>query len=262
MQPHATINILDAIALFVAAIFGGTLNAVAGGGSFITFPMLIFTGVKPIQANATSSVALWPGSVASVGAYGSAITTKRGMLLLLGLISVIGGALGALILIHTQQSTFVALIPYLLLVATLLFAFGNTLTARVRMRMGKRTVHPWASLGGIIALQFVISVYGGFFGGGIGILMLAAFTVINLGDINNMNGVKALFASCINGIAIILFIAAGKVEWLPAAIMVVGAVIGGYGGAAVARRLDGKLVRLFVIAVGCVMSVYFFIHGA
>lgn len=262
MQPHHAINLVNAIALCVAAILGGTLNAVAGGGSFITFPTLIFAGVQPIQANATSTVALWPGSVASVGAYRDAITTPRRTMLMLGVTSVVGGALGALLLIHTKQSTFERLIPYLLLAATVLFAFGNAAVTRMRRGVGKRSVRPWVAMAGLNALQFIIAIYGGFFGGGIGILMLAAFSVLNLGDINNMNAVKAWLASCINGIAIVLFVVAGKVEWLPAAIMILGAIIGGYGGASVARRLDPQLVRTFVIVVGFVMTAYFFIHGA
>lgn len=262
MQPHHAINLLNGFALFIAAIVGGTLNAVAGGGSFITLPTLIFAGVQPIQANATSTVALWPGSVASVGAYRDSITTPRRTMLALGLTSIAGGAVGALILIHTQQSTFLALFPYLMLVATVIFAFGNPLVTRVRARVGKRPVHPWLAWVGLNTLQFAIAVYGGFFGGGIGIMMLAAFSMLSLGSINNMNAVKALLASCINGIAIVLFVIAGKVEWLPAAVMIVGAIIGGYGGAAVARRLDDQVVRYFVITVGCVMTAYFFIHGA
>lgn len=262
MQSQHTVNVLEAVGLFIAAILGGTLNSVAGGGSFITFPTLIFTGVKPIQANATSTVALWPGSIASLGAYRGSITTPRAMMVSLSIVSAIGGALGALLLIHTQQSTFVRLIPYLLLAATLIFSFGNAVVGSVRSRMGQRQSRPWVSAVGVHTLQFVIAVYGGFFGGGIGILMLATFTLLSLGDINNMNAVKALLTSAINGVAIVLFVAAGKVEWLPAAIMIVGAIIGGYGGAAVARRLDARLVRAFVIIVGFVMTAYFFIHGA
>lgn len=262
MLAHHAITLLNGLVLFVAAIVGGTLNAIAGGGSFITLPMLIFAGVQPIQANATSTVALWPGSVASVGAYRGAITTPLRTMLTLGLTSIAGGAIGAQILIHTNQSTFLAVFPYLLLVATVIFAFGNAVVSRMRKGIDKRPVRPWVALAGLNGMQFIIAIYGGFFGGGIGILMLAAFSVLNLGDIHNMNAVKALLASCINGIAIVLFVIAGKVVWLPAAIMIVGAVIGGYGGAAVARRLDGQLVRGFVIVVGFAMTIYFFIHGA
>lgn len=262
MLAQHSINLLNGIALFIAAMLGGTLNAVAGGGSFITLPTLIFAGVQPIQANATSTVALWPGSVASVGAYRDAITTPRRTMLTLGLTSIAGGAVGALILIHTKQSTFLTVFPYLLLAATLLFAFGNAVVTRVLRGFGKRAVRPWVAMVGLNALQFLIAIYGGFFGGGIGILMLAAFSVLNLGDINNMNAVKAWLASCINGIAIVLFVVAGKVVWLPAAIMIVGATIGGYGGAAVARRLNAQLVRGVVIVIGLVMTAYFFIHGA
>lgn len=253
---------LQGTILFLAAMLGGTLNSVAGGGSFISFPALIFTGVLPIQANATSTVALWPGAVASVGAYRGVLVMARRRLLVLGGVSVVGGVLGAILLLRTPQSTFVRLLPYLLLLATLLFTFGGTIAARLRDLVGKVASPPWLATLGTVCLQGTIAIYGGYFGGGIGILMLALLAIMGMENIHTMNAIKALLASCINGVAVLTFVIARAVEWPQAVVMVLGAVVGGYGGAYVARRLDPRLVRRFVILVGFTMTLYFFLrHG-
>ncbi len=270
--------------LFVAAILGGALNSVAGGGSFIAFPALIFTGVPPINANATNTVALWPGSVASTGAYRKELAQQqRSVLIVLSGMSLIGGVLGALLLLHTSQATFVRLIPYLLLVATLLFAFGGRITTYVRERRARQleidhpslvslaetqdeklvvpsTVPSQFALAGIALIQLVIATYGGYFGGGIGILMLAALGLMGMENIHVMNALKTLLTSFINGVAVITFAIAGAVVWPQALLMVVGAIIGGYGGAYLARKIDPRWVRLFVILVGFGMTIYFFIR--
>ena len=253
---------LQGTILFLAALLGGTLNSVAGGGSFISFPALVFTGVLPIQANATSTVALWPGSVASVGAYRGVLVMARRRLLVLGGVSVVGGVLGAVLLLRTPQSTFERLLPYLLLLATLLFTFGGAIAARLRDLVGKIAGPPWLATLGTLCLQGTIAIYGGYFGGGIGILMLALLAIMGLENIHTMNAIKALLASCINGVAVLTFVIARAVEWPQAVVMVVGAIVGGYGGAYVARRLDPRLVRRFVILVGLTMTLYFFLrHG-
>jgi len=151
-----------AVLLFGVAILAGALNSVAGGGSFFSFPALVFTGVPAIQANATNTIALWPGSVASVGAYRNELTGQRRLLIILGMASVVGGTLGALVLLHTPPSTFTALIPWLLLLATLLFAVGGKLTGMLREQVKARPSSPRAALAGIVGLQFVIALYGGF----------------------------------------------------------------------------------------------------
>lgn len=257
---------LQAVALFIAALLAGALNSVAGGGSFISFPTLIVTGVPPIQANATNTVALWPGSLASVAAYRRELRSVRHIALLSGA-SIIGGVLGAYLLLHTPAATFSHLIPYLLLLATLLFAFSPAITRRLRGRAG----HPDQSaqahgpsrraVGGIALLQLVTAVYGGFFGGGIGIIMLATLALMGMEDIHAMNGLKTVLATLINGVATLTFIIDRAVVWPQALVMLVGAVVGGYAGAAVARRLDPLLVRRFVIVVGVVMTIYFFARG-
>jgi uncharacterized protein len=252
---------LQVFILFIAAILGGTLNSVAGGGSFITLPALIFTGVLPINANATSTVALWPGSLASVGAYRQELAKqKRSLVILLSVTSLIGGILGAELLLNTSQSTFVKLLPYLLLLATVLFALSGPVTARLRERSTRGSSFSWPTMVGISLLQLVIAIYGGYFGGGIGILMLATLGLMGSENIHEMNAMKTLLTTFINGVALVLFIIKGIVAWHEAIVMIIGATIGGYGGAYFARRLDPRVVRWFVIAVGVVMTIYFFVR--
>lgn len=253
---------LVGLTLFIAAILGGALNSVAGGGSFFTFPSLIFTGVLPIQANATSTVALWPGSLASIGAYRKELAAQnRRLMLLLGGISLIGGVLGAILLLRTPQATFVRLIPYLLLLATLLFAFSPSITALFRKRADKtqKTGFTWPALLGISLIQLVIATYGGYFGGGIGIMILASLGLLGMENIHEMNALKTLLQASINGVAVITFVIAGAVVWLQAIVMIAGAVVGGFAGAYYARKLDPRLVRGFVILVGCGLTIYFFL---
>ncbi len=252
---------LQIATLFIAAILGGTLNSVAGGGSFITLPSLIFTGVLPVNANATSTVALWPGSVASMGAYRrELVKQKRSLIILLGGASLIGGILGAELLLNTSPSTFVKLLPYLLLLATVLFALSGPITVRLRQRSVHGSRLSWAAMLGVACLQFIIAIYGGYFGGGIGILMLATLGLMGMENIHEMNAMKTLLTTLINGVALLLFIIRGVVAWPQAILMIIGAIIGGYGGAYYARKLDPRLVRWFVIVVGVVMTIYFFIR--
>lgn len=248
--------------LFLVAIIGGTLNAVAGGGSFFTFPTLIFSGVQSIAANATSTVALWPGSLASAGAYRRELKQiERSLLIVLVVTSLIGGILGALLLLITPPSIFTTLIPYLLLLATLLFAFSGPVTQRLRLRRTEKSSLSVRQLVGMSVAQMVIAVYGGYFGGGIGILMLSTLALMGLDNIHVMNGLKTVLASCINGVAVITFIVAGAVYWPAAIVMVLGAIVGGYGGAYFARKVDQRWMRIFVIVVGFAMTLYFFVKS-
>ena len=252
--------------LFIAAVLGGALNSVAGGGSFLTFPSLIFAGVQPIQANATSTVALWPGSVASVSAYRKELASlNRVVLLALGITSLIGGIGGAILLLSTPQATFLGLVPYLMLLATLLFAFSPRITAMIRKssaeEIEEKTVITWRTLASITFIQLIVAIYGGYFGGGIGIMILASLGVMGMDNIHEMNGLKTVLQSIINGVAVITFVIARAVIWLPAIVMIVGAIVGGFGGAYVARRLDARLIRGFVILVGISMTIYFFLRS-
>ena len=245
------------ILLFIAAVLVGIMNSVAGGGSFISFPALIFTGVPPIPANATNTVAVWPGSVASVASYRKRLPKSARVMAPLITISIIGGVLGAVLLLHTPQATFMHLVPYLFGIATLLFAFGKRLTQKLG-QVVKRTGPPsWPTLVGLTLVQFLIALYGGFFGGGMGILMLAMLEMIHIEDIHAMNGLKALLGTAINGAAVVTFIVARQVEWPQAILMIVGAIAGGYGGAHFAQKLDPRWVRAAVICVGAGMTVYF-----
>lgn len=242
--------------LFAAAFAGGALNSVAGGGSFLLFPSLLLTGVPPIRANATNTFALWPGSLASAGAYRGALRHQRGTLLALGAVSLAGGLAGALLLLGTPERAFAALVPWLLGGATLLFAFGPALTRRLRAR---------GRAGGLAAgamVQLGIAVYGGYFGGGMGIMMLAGMALLGMEDIHAMNGLKAVLAVAINGVAVVAFVLAGVIAWDVAPVAVLGAVLGGYGGARYAQRLDPAHVRRAVIAVGAVLTLWFAVHGA
>jgi uncharacterized membrane protein YfcA len=247
--------------LFLLAVVGGTLNSVAGGGSFFTFPALIFVGIPAKIANASNTVALWPGSVASMWAYRHELAQqKRSFLILMVSTSLIGGIIGAQLLLHTPASIFQGLIPYLLLLATLLFALSGPITTRLRMRnVGKVRLSP-STLIAVALAQLVIATYGGYFGGGIGILMLATLAMMGMEDIHVMNGLKTVLASCINGVAVVIFIFARAVVWPETILMIVGAIIGGYGGAYYARKVNPNLIRGFVIVVGFAMSAYFFIN--
>jgi uncharacterized protein len=252
-------TITQALFLFGAAALGGALNAVAGGGSFFSFPALLFVGVPEVSANATNSVALWPGYVASMAAYRRELARLWRELLGLCVMSLIGGAIGALLLLRTSDATFARMIPWLLLAATLIFATSQPAMRWLRARQPHNGAASPRRRLVVTLLQLPIAIYGGFFGGGVGILMLAALAIAGMEDIHEMNALKALFSALINGVAVLLFIVAGVVQWPAALVMIGGAIVGGYGGAALARLIKPPLVRRFVIAVGAVLTVYFFI---
>jgi uncharacterized protein len=248
-----------AVLLFFIAMVGGTLNSVAGGGSFFTLPTLIFTGIPAIPANATSTVALWPASLASAGAYSKELRGQsRTLLIVLGVTSLIGGILGAILLIETPSSFFQILLPYLLLFATVLFAFSPMITARLRLRKLEKAAITSKDLIVISLIQLIIATYGGYFGGGIGIMMLASLALMGLDNIHVMNAIKNVLASIINGVAVIIFIVYRIVYWPQALIMVVGSIIGGYGSSYYARKIDQKYIRAFVVVVGLSLSIFFF----
>jgi uncharacterized membrane protein YfcA len=250
----------QALLLFGIALLAGAQNSVAGGGSFLTVPVLIFTGVLPKQANATNTLALWPGTVASIPPYRDALVTERLTLVMLSSVSVIGGVLGAIVLLKTPQDAFLRILPFLLLGATILFAIGSPLTSLFR-RAGKARGPRWFTLAWASLVQFFVSLYGGFFGGGIGILMLATLSLMGMRNIHTMNALKVVLASFINSVAMLTFIFAGLVEWPQALVMMAGAIIGGWGGASVARKIDGRYIRVYVIIVGLAMSLVLFLRA-
>jgi uncharacterized membrane protein YfcA len=250
------LDLHTAIFLFFAGVLGGALNAVAGGGSFIAFPALMFSGVPPIQANATNAVALWVGVTASSGAYRKHLDISRRVMIPLAITSVIGGIVGAFLLLRTPAHTFLEILPWLMLGATLLFVFGG------RLARGSKSglAHDASSTAIAVAALFelVIAVYGGYFGGGVGIVNLAMLAALGMTDIHAMNALKVVLGGIINGIAVVTFIVAGAVAWKPGFIMIAGAIVGGYFGAHYAQKLPQSWIRAFVIAVGTGMTIYFF----
>jgi uncharacterized protein len=244
------------IFLFFAGILGGALNAVAGGGSFISFPALLFTGVPPIPANATNSLALWAGVTASGGAYRNRLDVPRRVMVPLIATSLLGGLAGAALLLKTPAHTFMRILPWLMLGATVLFLFGNRLSGGRPSSVGRE-----ASARAIVSasiFELAVAIYGGYFGGGVGIVNLAMLAAIGMTDIHSMNALKSVLGSAINGIAVLVFVLQRAISWPQAVIMIAGAIVGGYFGAHYALRLPQAWVRWFVILVGAGMTAYFF----
>lgn len=245
--------------LFVAGTLGGALNAVAGGGGFIAFPALLFTGVPPIPANATQTIALWCGVTASSGAYRERLDISRRVMIPLLATSAIGGLIGAFLLLKTPANTFLRILPWLMCGATLLFLFGKRLTGLFTAGIAHDA--SMAAIVGASIFELLVAVYGGYFGGGLGIMNLAMLAAIGLTDIHAMNALKTVLGSAINGIAVIAFIVARAVYWKQGGVMITGALLGGYFGAHYAQKLPQWVVRTFVVLVGSGMTVYFFWRG-
>jgi uncharacterized membrane protein YfcA len=250
-----------AIFLFFAAVIAGTLNAVAGGGTFVSFPALLLTGVPPVEANSTNTVALWPGLAASTGAYLKRLNVPQRLLIPLLLTSLAGGLVGALLLLKTPQHTFVRLVPWLLLGGTLLFAFGS----RIRTMAGKTAVvedlqkMSWQAIALTSLAELIVATYGGYFGAGIGFMTLGMLAALGMRDIHAMGAIRTLLAAVINAAAVLTFIVAGAVLWPQCLVMIAGALTGGWFGAHFAQKADPVNVRRGVIAVGVAMSLYYFV---
>ena len=246
----------QAIFLFFAGALGGGINAVAGGGSFIAFPALLLTGVAPVPANATNTLALWIGTTASGGAYRNRLNVPRRVMIPLILTSIVGGIAGALLLIHTPAQTFLHVLPWLMLGATLLFTFGRHLTGRISAGISEDASS--RAVTGASIFELLVAVYGGYFGGGIGIMNLAMLSAIGMTDIHDMNALKVVLGGVINGVATVTFILNGTIAWPQAIVMLIGATAGGYSSAHYAQKLPQSRVRSFVILAGSAMTVYFF----
>jgi len=246
------------ILLFAVALCAGAINSVAGGGSFLTLPTLLFAGITPVIANATSTLAMWPGSLASAIAYRRELkATPVKWLMLLSAVSIVGGFVGAVLLVLTSDSSFMRLLPWLMLVAAVTFTFGGRLR---RTPTSPREVHAHGSMIVVAVLQFLLSIYGGYFGGGMGIMMLATFAIAGMTEIHEMNALKTLLGVAINGLALITFVVKGAIAWGPGLVMIAGAIVGGYFGATIARKTDPKWVRLLVTVIAWTMTTYFFIR--
>ena len=249
----------QAIFLFVAGVLGGALNAVAGGGSFIAFPALLFTGVPPIPANATNTIALWTGVTASGGAFRQKLDTPRRVMVPLLVTSFIGGIAGAILLLKTPAHTFMKVLPWLMLGATLLFVFGKRLAGNRGSSVGRNATN--SAIVGASIFELFVAIYGGYFGGGVGIVNLAMLAAVGMTDIHEMNALKSVLGMAINGVAVIVFIVKGAVYWPQAIVMIAGAIVGGYFGAHYSMKLPQNWVRWSVILTGAGMTVYFFIKA-
>ncbi|HUY91330.1 MAG TPA: sulfite exporter TauE/SafE family protein [Pirellulales bacterium] len=254
-------NYLDYLTLCAAAAAGGAINSIAGGGTLLTFPALFAalgaSDDASVIANATSTVALFPGSLASMAGYRRELAEAPRWSLWLILPCLLGGYCGSRLVIWLPSATFKTLVPWLILVAALLF----WLQPQIGKRLGIGREHAPAtrrSIAGTMVFQLLVAVYGGYFGAGIGILMLSALAMMGLGDIHRMNALKTLLGSCINGVAVVVFVAGGKVNWRYALVMAAAAIVGGYFGAHFARRLDRNLVRRTVVSIGFVLAAYYF----
>ena len=252
-------SLFDLLILVAAGFLSGALNAVAGGGTFFTFAALLATGLPPITANATSSVALGIGSVASAAAYRRELSGLWRTLFWLTLASALGALVGALILVALDNVTFRGMIPWLLLFATVVFALGPRIAKAVGTgEVGVPTL-PRRLTG--MAIQFFTAIYGGFFGAGMGFLMLASLGLTEGTDYHRINAIKLTLAVVIQAVAILVFVNGGIIAWPAALVTMAAAIAGGYLGVGVARKVPGKIMRWFVIASGAVLTVYYFLSA-
>lgn len=243
--------------LITASFLAGALNAMAGGGSFLSFPALLGVGVLPIQANATNTVALWPGQLTSIAGYFSDLRGNRGLVVPVCSAALLGGLAGAIVLLCTGQATFMALVPWLLLFAALLFAISAPVSRWLQRKASLRpargpTLKPlWIGVAGV-------SFYVGYFGAGAGFLMMSVLAVFGIENINEVNALKVVATTVANGIAVVTFIVGKKIEWRYCLLMMVTAAIGGFLGAHFSRRLNPRFLRAVVVLIGLGMAAYFF----
>lgn len=252
--------------IVVAALVGGVMNSIAGGGTLLTFPALVALGLPPISANATSTVALWPGAMGSMWGYRQELSGSRLWALGFAVPSLLGGAVGAQLLLRTPPDRFSAIVPWLVLSATGLFLLQGPLVRRiVQSRKPKAESLSDAHLTSVwpppivLVFQFGIAIYGGYFGAGVGILMLAALGFMGLRNIHRMNGLKNWGGLCMNAVAAAMFAFSGLVNWSAALAMAIGAIAGGYLGSRTAQRVPQDLVRGAVVAIGLVSGVLLFL---
>jgi len=266
---------VEALLLGLVACLAGAINSVAGGGTLLTFPALLWAGRDPIVANATNTITLWPGSLAAALALRHDLRGARPWLSLFVAPCVAGAVLGAWLLLRTPSRVFAAMVPYLILFATALFAVQGPLTARLTARRRRRngasaadaaaeipTMPPIGGVAtvGVLLFQLAVAVYGGYFGAGIGILTLAALGLVGFTDIHQMVGIRNVNAVWINGVAGLCFVFAGVIRWHDALVLTCGHIIGGYAVARLTRRLPPHVVRRAVVVIGLGLAATFFIR--
>lgn len=238
----------------IAAFLAGAINSVAGGGTLISFPALVWLGLPSITANATNTVAIWPGSLGSIWGFRSEFGQAPPNLRWLGISSLIGGGLGALLLRSTPPALFTRLVPFLVFFATILFIAEAPV--QKKLRHGGDSI----SITTALVLTFVVAIYGGYFGAGMSIMMLSVLGILGMTDILQRNALTSLFSLCVNGVAAILFILLGMVDRHYVLPMAIAAIVGGYGAANLARRVGRVVVRRFVIVVGFTVSLILFVR--
>lgn len=245
--------------LVIAAFVAGVLNAVAGGGSFLSFPALLGTGMLPVHANATNTVALWPGQLTSIAAYREEMSRHMRLVWPMGLAGLLGGTAGALVLLHTPQQTFMALVPWLLLVAAVIFAVSRPVLRWIEARKehgvaGQR--HPRRRL--VFLFTILVCFYVGYFGAGAGFVIITALSLFGFEDLNEINALKVVATTMANGVAFIIFVVGRQVEWRYCLLAMVACAIGGYTSARFARMAPQAVLRWLVIVIGFGMSAWFF----
>jgi uncharacterized membrane protein YfcA len=246
------VQVFDFLLLLAAAFGAGVLNTIAGGGTFLTFPALVFTGVPPVAANATSAVAVFPGYLGGALGFRAELSTfDRRRLARLVVITLVGGLAGSGLLLVSSNETFSAVVPFLLFAATLAFLFGDRIRSWAASQA--RAVKPEGALG-----LFAVSVYGGYFNGGLGIVLLALFALWGMSELHQMNGLKNGLSFALSAISVAIFAAAGLVAWPQAVGMMFASIAGGYAGAPLARALPKSVVRGIIAMIGFGMSAVFF----
>lgn len=245
------ITLLTAGILLLTGFWAGAVNSVAGGGTFFSFPILLLMGMPPIVANTTNKFALWFASIAGVTGFWAEIKAQKERLAFYFICGFIGSLLGSLLLLATPPETFEAMIPWLMLTATLLFAFGKRVVSKLR---GSSAIpKPATAIG-----QTIIGIYGGFFAAGMGMLMMALYELSGIKSVNEMNGLKTFVGLGINGISALTFLIFGVIDWQVALVLMAGALLGGYGGAILSKKVPDHILRGFIIAYGVIMTAYFF----
>jgi uncharacterized membrane protein YfcA len=254
--------------LLLASLLAGALNAMAGGGSFLSFPAVLGTGILPIQANATNTVALWPGQFASIAAYWEDLKHNLRLIAPLGTAALVGGLAGGIVLLHTGQTTFLAMVPWLLLVAALLFAVSTPISKWLQRRAAGRTAarlasgpsateaHP--SVTPLVVGMMLVCFYIGYFGAGAGFLVMSLLAIFGVEEINQINALKVVTTCLANGVAVVTFIVERQVAWRYCLLMMITAAVGGYFGGHYARRVDARVMRAVVVTIGLGMAGYFF----
>jgi hypothetical protein len=250
------IDLVGFTGLFLVAVIAGAINSVAGGGTLITFPSLVAFGETEIISNATNTAALWPGTLSSALGYKKDTFVNRGLLTLLLVPSLIGGLIGAFILVVTSERTFRLVVPCLILFTTLLFAARKTISRKLVIGSSERIVTTKTKIGGFF-FQLFVAAYGGYFGAGIGILMLGSFSMMGLRDVHEMNAMKNALSTIINVTAFVFFAAKGLVVWPLMFLMALGAIVGGYVGARSAKRIKENYLHFFIMAIGLIISAWF-----